>query len=83
MAQPRDARPHLDPMPASAPRRSSVVAALGLLFVLLAVSLAAGVACRGQDGPRGMGGQSGDEGRRPSSPWLGTGGVAAEPSPPR
>jgi hypothetical protein len=83
MAQPRDARPHLDSTLAPARQRSSAVGALGFLFVLIALCLAAGVACRGQDGPRGMGGQSGDEGRRPSSPWLGTGGVAAEPSPSR
>jgi hypothetical protein len=49
------------------------------LLAALVVCLSAGLACRGPDERAGAGGQSGDEGRRPSAPWLGTGGVTSEP----
>jgi hypothetical protein len=48
------------------------------LLTALLVSLLAGLACRGHEGGAGVGGQSGDEGRRSTLPWLGTGGVASD-----
>lgn len=49
------------------------------LWVLLAC-ISAGLACRGPEERAGSGGQSGDEGRRSTAPWLGTGGVASIPA---
>jgi hypothetical protein len=63
-------------------RRSAPHAGLGLLLLLLVVAAGASAACRGPQASEGVGGQSGDEGRRMHSSWLGTGGVAAVPSLP-
>ncbi len=79
MALPRSARPSLDGTD-TRPLGRIAHGALGLLFTLVALSVAASMACRGHDGLQGTGGQSGDEGRRPRPSWLGTGGVAAEPA---
>jgi hypothetical protein len=49
-----------------------------LIFALFAICLAASLACRDRGVEAGIGGQSGDEGRRPREPWLGTGGVGSE-----
>jgi hypothetical protein len=49
-----------------------------LLALLIAASASVGVACRDREDGAGIGGQSGDEGRRPAAPWLGTGGVSSE-----
>jgi len=57
------------------PRRR---AGVWLLLWLLAASASASVACRGSDEQAGVGGQSGDEGRRPASSGLGTGGVTSQ-----
>jgi len=54
---------------------------LGFL-VLLVIAGAASAACHETHAGNGVGGQSGDEGRRPGSTWLGTGGVAAVPARP-
>jgi hypothetical protein len=62
-------------------RRSAPQAGLGLLL-LLGVAAAASAACRGPQTSEGVGGQSGDEGRRSHSSWLGTGGVGAVPPRP-
>lgn len=61
-------------------RRSAPHSGLGLLLLLLVVAAGASAACRGPQASEGVGGQSGDEGRR--MPWLGTGGVSAVPSLP-
>lgn len=50
---------------------------LGLLALLVLAAAAASAACHGPHAEAGVGGQSGDEGRRPGTTWLGTGGVAA------
>jgi hypothetical protein len=63
-------------------RGSAPHAGLGLLLLLLVVVAGASAACRGQQASDGVGGQSGDEGRRMHPSWLGTGGVAAIPSRP-
>jgi hypothetical protein len=48
-------------------------------LLLLAVSFWLGVmACHAHGGGDGAGGQSGDEGRKVRSGWLGTGGVATD-----
>ncbi|HTV17536.1 MAG TPA: hypothetical protein VMG12_02665 [Polyangiaceae bacterium] len=52
------------------------------LFLLVAAAAVASAACRGPQVTDGIGGQSGDEGRRPEAPFLGTGGVSALPAPP-
>lgn len=75
----REARRSLDGASGPSHERSGG-GALTLLLAILALCFAASMACRASEQPAGMGGQSGDEGRRPGSPWLGTGGVAAEPS---
>lgn len=62
-------------------RGSAQSGKLGALILLLVVAAAASAACRGPQASEGVGGQSGDEGRRLPS-WLGTGGVSAEPSRP-
>jgi hypothetical protein len=54
-----------------------------LFFVLLSVVTGASMACRERTPDTGVGGQSGDEGRRPA--WLGHGGAGArtpEAAPP-
>jgi hypothetical protein len=56
---------------------------LRLLVILSAVCLAAGLGCRDQKHTAGVGGQSGDEGRRMGSPGAGTGGVGPELLPRR
>jgi hypothetical protein len=48
-----------------------------VLLALLAASIASSLACRHAQEQAGAGGQSGDEGRRPATTWLGTGGVTA------
>lgn len=63
-------------------RRPAPHAGLGLLLVLLVVAAAASAACRAPQVSVGVGGQSGDEGRRTHPAWLGTGGVAAVPQRP-
>lgn len=63
-------------------RRSAPPAGLGLLLVLVAAAAAASAACRQPQASEGVGGQSGDEGRRMQPSWLGTGGVAAVPGRP-
>src|SRR5690349_5294043 len=50
---------------------------LGVFLLLLVAAAAASAACRGPQASEGVGGQSGDEGRRPQPSWFGTGGVAA------
>jgi hypothetical protein len=63
--------------------RSAQGGGLGVFFLLLlVVAAAASAACRGPQATEGVGGQSGDEGRRPQSSWFGTGGVAAVPARP-
>jgi hypothetical protein len=52
-----------------------------LLLAALIASLLASVSCRHSEEQAGAGGQSGDEGRKPGAPWLGTGGAAAVPPP--
>jgi hypothetical protein len=49
-----------------------------LLVVLFAVCFVASLACREHGVDAGVGGQSGDEGRRMRAPGLGTGGVGPE-----
>jgi hypothetical protein len=63
-------------------RRSAPHAGLGMLLLLLVVAAAASAACRGPQVSEGVGGQSGDEGRRMPPSWLGTGGVSATPAQP-
>jgi len=63
-------------------RRSAPQAGLGLLLFVLGVAAGLSAACRGPQASEGVGGQSGDEGRRMQPAWLGTGGVAAVPSRP-
>jgi hypothetical protein len=60
-------------------RRPAPHAGFGLFLVLLVVAAAASAACRAPQVTEGVGGQSGDEGRRTQPSWLGTGGVAAVP----
>jgi hypothetical protein len=64
------------------PVRRQTGAAVWVVLALTAL-LGALFACRGHENEDGAGGQSGDEGRRPRGPWLGTGGVAAELPAPR
>jgi hypothetical protein len=52
------------------------------LVAALLLGISAGLACGSAGGRDGVGGQSGDEGRRLRPHGLGTGGVAAE-LPPR
>src|SRR5688572_25139081 len=47
---------------------------------LLVACVSAGLACRGPEERGGSGGQSGDEGRRSTAPWMGTGGVTSVPA---
>lgn len=61
-------------------RRSAPHSGVGLFLLLLVMAAAASVACRGSQAGEGVGGQSGDEGRRMHPSWLGTGGVGAVPS---
>jgi hypothetical protein len=48
-----------------------------LSFILLAMAIGMALACREGGADIGIGGQSGDEGRRP--PWLGSGGASSGP----
>jgi hypothetical protein len=61
----------------SAPQRG-----VGLLLLLIALAAGVSAACRGQPASEGVGGQSGDEGRRMRPSWAGTGGAGALPSRP-
>jgi len=63
-------------------RRSAPHASFGLLLSLLVLAAAMGMACRRPQASEGVGGQSGDEGRRMQPAWLGTGGVAGAPTLP-
>jgi hypothetical protein len=55
---------------------------LGFFILLLMLAAATSAACQRQQVSEGVGGQSGDEGRRDNPSWLGTGGVGAVPSLP-
>ena len=61
---------------AGASRRGGVV--LTLVLLSLAASVGAGLACHVPQPSVGTGGQSGDEGSRPTGPWLGAGGAAPD-----
>lgn len=56
---------------------------VGWLLAVLLLGVSTGLACNGSAARDGVGGQSGDEGRRMRSQGLGTGGVAAELTPRR
>lgn len=62
--------------------RSAPHGGVGLLLLLLVMAAAASAACRGQQASDGVGGQSGDEGRRMGPSSFGTGGFGAVPSRP-
>ena len=51
---------------------------LTLVLLSLAAILGAGLACHVPQPSVGTGGQSGDEGSRPTTPWLGAGGAAPD-----
>ena len=74
-AQPSSARSRATP-------RRSQYRGLCLVVVLVAAAAMAGAACRVPQASDGVGGQSGDEGRRMNAGWLGTGGVASMPTRP-
>jgi hypothetical protein len=71
----------LDPMESHAPAAGLRV--LTWLVAVLLLGISAGLACGGSAARDGVGGQSGDEGRRLRPQGLGTGGVAAELPPHR
>jgi hypothetical protein len=48
-----------------------------LIFVVLGIAIGTSMACRDRGSDTGIGGQSGDEGRRMS--WIGNGGTGARP----
>jgi hypothetical protein len=51
---------------------------LALVLLSLAASVGAGLGCHVPQPSVGTGGQSGDEGSRPTTPWLGAGGAAPD-----